>query len=92
MVEKLMKLSIILPLYNEEKSLEEIVNRVFAVNLGNIDKEEIISNDGPRDKTDQVIQNLHGIFIDISGTGWTNSLCQSFFQSLPRHIHGLIIM
>jgi dolichol-phosphate mannosyltransferase len=61
-MEKLMKLSIIIPVYNEEKSLEEIVNRVFAVNLGNIDKEVIVSNDGSRDKTHQVIQDLHEKF------------------------------
>ena len=41
-----MKLSIIIPVYNEENSLEEIVDRVFSVDVGNIEKEIIISNDG----------------------------------------------
>jgi len=54
-----MKLSIIIPVYNEENSLEEIVNRVFAVELGDIEKEIIISNDGSQDHTYDIIQKLH---------------------------------
>jgi glycosyltransferase involved in cell wall biosynthesis len=53
-----MKLSIIIPVYNEENSLEEIVNRVFAVDLGDIEKEIIISNDGSNDHTYDIIQKL----------------------------------
>jgi len=54
-----MKLSIIIPVFNEENSLEEIVDRVFAVNLGDLEKEVIISNDGSHDQTINVIQKLH---------------------------------
>ncbi len=53
-----MKLSIIIPVFNEENSLEEIVNRVIAVDLGEIEKEIIISNDGSNDKTYDIIQQL----------------------------------
>jgi glycosyltransferase involved in cell wall biosynthesis len=44
--------------YNEENSLEEIVDRVFSVDLGGIEKEIIISNDGSSDQTINVIQKL----------------------------------
>ncbi len=54
-----MKLSIIIPVYNEENSLEEIVDRVFSVDVGNIEKEIIISNDGSSDRTFDIIQKLH---------------------------------
>ena len=53
-----MKISIIIPVYNEEKSLEEIVDRVFLVDLGEIDKEVIISDDGSKDQTYSIIQKL----------------------------------
>jgi len=53
-----MILSIIIPVYNEEDFLEEIVDRVYAVNLENIEKEVIISNDGSNDQTYNVIHKL----------------------------------
>jgi len=53
-----MKLSIIIPVYNEENSLEKIVDQVFAVNFGNVDTEIIISDDGSKDRTYEIIQKL----------------------------------
>ena len=53
-----MKLSIIIPVYNEENSLEEIVERVVATSLQGIEKEIIISNDGSSDGTSKIIQKL----------------------------------
>src|SRR4030067_1556126 len=49
-------LSIIIPVYNEENTLEEIVNRVYAVDFGDIKIEVIVSNDGSQDHTRDVIQ------------------------------------
>jgi dolichol-phosphate mannosyltransferase len=54
-----MKLSVIIPVYNEENSLEKVVDQVFAVDLGNVDKEIIISDDGSQDQTPEIIQKLH---------------------------------
>jgi dolichol-phosphate mannosyltransferase len=53
-----MKLSIIIPVYNEEDLIEKVVDQVFAVDLGNIEKEIIISNDGSKDRTYEIIQTL----------------------------------
>jgi glycosyltransferase involved in cell wall biosynthesis len=53
-----MKLSIIIPVYNEEISLEKIIEQVLSVNLGNVDKEIIISDDGSQDQTYEIIQKL----------------------------------
>jgi glycosyltransferase involved in cell wall biosynthesis len=53
-----MKLSIIIPVYNEENSLEKIVDQVFAVNLHDVEKEVIISDDGSHDRTYEIIQKL----------------------------------
>jgi glycosyltransferase involved in cell wall biosynthesis len=46
-----MKLSIIIPVYNEEQTISELVERVRAVDIGDIEKEIIIANDGSSDGT-----------------------------------------
>jgi glycosyltransferase involved in cell wall biosynthesis len=46
-----MKLSIIIPVYNEEQTIGAVVERVLMVDLGSIEKEIIISNDGSSDGT-----------------------------------------
>lgn len=53
-----MKLSIIIPVFNEEKTIKEILKRVNEAAIGNWQKEIIIVNDGSKDKTDQIINNL----------------------------------
>jgi len=45
------KLSIIIPVYNEEQTISELVERVRAVDIGDIEKEIIIANDGSSDGT-----------------------------------------
>jgi len=45
------KLSIIIPVYNEEQTIGTIVERVLAVNLGEIESEVIIADDGSSDGT-----------------------------------------
>jgi glycosyltransferase involved in cell wall biosynthesis len=51
-----MKLSIIIPAYNEERTIEAIIEKVLSVNLiENISKEIIIVNDCSNDKTANII-------------------------------------
>jgi glycosyltransferase involved in cell wall biosynthesis len=50
-----LRLSIIIPVYNEEQTIREIVERVLAVELDGVDKEVIIANDGSSDGTREVI-------------------------------------
>ena len=45
------KLSIIIPVYNEEQTIGEVVERVLAVDLAGIEKEILIANDGSSDGT-----------------------------------------
>lgn len=52
-----MKLSIIIPVYNEEQTISEVVERVRAVNIGAIEKEIIIANDGSSDGTRRSIDS-----------------------------------
>ncbi len=48
-----MKLSVVMPVYNEEPTIEEILDKVLAVD---IDKEVIIVDDGSTDRTRQILQ------------------------------------
>ena len=50
-----MKLSIIVPVYNEQRTINEVIERVLAVDLGAIEREVIIANDGSYDDTRKVI-------------------------------------
>jgi glycosyltransferase involved in cell wall biosynthesis len=52
-----MKLSIIIPAYNEYKTIEALVNKVLRVDLGDIKKEIIIVDDGSKDKTTDVLKS-----------------------------------
>lgn len=51
-----MKLSIIIPVYNEEQTIGTIVERVLAVDLGSLDSEIIIADDGSSDGTREAMQ------------------------------------
>ncbi|MBA3884454.1 MAG: glycosyltransferase family 2 protein [Acidobacteria bacterium] len=46
-----MKVSIIIPVYNEERTIGEILDRVWAVDLGDIEREVVIVDDGSSDAT-----------------------------------------
>jgi glycosyltransferase involved in cell wall biosynthesis len=56
-----MKLSVIIPAYNERSTIEAVVRRVQAVNLGPIEKEIIVIDDGSRDGTTDILKALSGI-------------------------------
>ena len=52
-----MKLSIIVPVFNEEATIDKIINKVKKVNLENIDsKELIVIDDGSTDGTKQILE------------------------------------
>jgi len=55
-----MKLSIIIPVYNEERTIRTIIDQVTKVDLGNVSKEIIIVDDGSTDHTSQILKKLEG--------------------------------
>ena len=50
-----MKLSVIIPIYNEQTTLEEILRRVRAVP---VEKEIILVDDGSSDGSEQILEDL----------------------------------
>lgn len=53
-----MKLSIIIPAHNEEKTIQQVLEKVLNVDLGVWKKEVIVVNDGSSDKTGQIIDSF----------------------------------
>lgn len=53
-----MILSIIIPVYNEEKTIPELLRRVFAASSPGWEKQVIVVNDGSTDGTKEILQHL----------------------------------
>lgn len=53
-----MKLSIVIPVYNEEKTIENLLKKVQAVSLDPVEKEIIVVNDHSTDSTAEKLQKL----------------------------------
>jgi len=53
-----MTLSIIIPVYNEEKTLEQALEQVFNVEVLGYNKEIIVVNDGSQDKSNEILNKL----------------------------------
>jgi glycosyltransferase involved in cell wall biosynthesis len=52
-----MKISVVIPVYNEEDNIEKVINAVNEVDIG-AEKEIIIVDDGSIDKTQQILDSL----------------------------------
>ena len=50
-----MKLSVIIPVYNEELTIDEVIDKVRAVELP-MDKEVIVVDDGSTDSTAEILE------------------------------------
>ena len=55
---KVTKISIVIPVYNEEQTILMVLDRIAAVNLGTVEKEVIIVDDGSSDKTRTILRKL----------------------------------
>src|SRR3989338_10511109 len=60
-----MKLSIIIPVYNESKTIKELLRRISKVNLGKIKKEVILVDDYSTDGSRDIIKKLGRKYIKI---------------------------
>jgi glycosyltransferase involved in cell wall biosynthesis len=55
-----MKLSIVVPAYNECRTIREIVSRIQAADVGAMEREIVIVDDGSTDGTRDIITELNG--------------------------------
>ncbi len=56
-----MKLSIIIPAYNEQDSIEEIVRRVQRAEIPGLAREIVVVDDGSKDRTAEIVARLGGV-------------------------------
>lgn len=56
-----MKISIIIPAYNEHKTIREIIKRVKAQKVFDLEKEIIVVDDGSSDNTLEILKGISGI-------------------------------
>ena len=61
----MLKLSIIIPAYNEEKTIKKIIDRVKKIQLKNISKEIIIVDDFSNDNTRTILKKIKEKSINI---------------------------
>jgi glycosyltransferase involved in cell wall biosynthesis len=54
------KLTVVMPCYNEQATIREIVSRVLAVDLGAVEREVLIVDDGSKDGTRDILAGLDG--------------------------------
>ena len=78
-----MKLTIVIPIYNEEKTIEKLIKSVEAVNLG-FDKEIILVDDGSRDGTRKILAqyaNLHKVVLVDKNIGKGAAIRRGFTEA-----------
>src|SRR5687767_4941026 len=55
------KLSVVIPAYNEERTIAETIRRVKAVDLDGLDLEIVVVDDGSQDQTREILKSIPGI-------------------------------
>jgi glycosyltransferase involved in cell wall biosynthesis len=53
-----MKLSIIIPVFNEDKTINQVIDTLLKTNIPNTQKEIIVVDDGSTDKTREIISKI----------------------------------
>ncbi len=60
-----MKLSIIIPVFNEEKTIKEILSRVLKESISDVEKDIIVVDDGSTDNTKEILKSFKNKDIKI---------------------------
>ena len=85
-----MKISILIPVYNEEKTILKVLNRVKETKISNIDYQIIVINDGSTDGTKKLLddnKDLYNLLINNSrNTGKGFSVKQGLKEASGDYI------
>jgi len=85
-----MKLSIIIPCYNEKNTLVELVKKVESAPIGNIEKEIIVVDDASSDGTRELIKNhLNGHKIILNEKNEGKGAC---IRKAIEHVTGDMVI
>jgi len=57
------KLTVIIPAFNEERTIATVIRRVQEADLGDLEREIIVVDDGSRDATRRILQDTPGIHV-----------------------------
>ncbi len=57
----LRRLSVVIPVLNEEKTIEKLIQKVQRVSLPGLEKEIVVVDDGSRDQTREILKQIQGI-------------------------------
>lgn len=81
-----MKLSVVMPCYNERATIQEIVSRVLAVDLGEVEREIVIVDDGSKDGTRDILAQLDGqngirVLLQVKNQGKGAAVARGFEES-----------
>jgi glycosyltransferase involved in cell wall biosynthesis len=55
-----MKVSVVMPCYNEIRTIDQIIQKILSLDLGEIEKEIVIVDDGSKDGTREYLASLNG--------------------------------
>lgn len=91
-MQKLKKLSIVIPVYNEKDTLKTILEKVEGVDLGSIEKEIILVDDASKDGTTDILKELQNqkpylnVIFKSQNSGKGSSLKQGFSLSTGDYV------
>jgi glycosyltransferase involved in cell wall biosynthesis len=60
-----MRLSVIVPVYNEAETVVQVIERVLSVELEGFEREIIVVDDGSTDGTREILERMDGQWPDF---------------------------